>query len=113
MRRNLMSCNARVFLLSTIIVLCAGSSQAQGTAEKLYKTKCVACHAPNGSGDTPAGKKVGARDLRSTEVQSQSDAQLVELVTKGKDKMPAYGKTLKDDEIKDLVAYVRALAKKG
>ena len=104
-----------VLLYSTaavgLLLVCAGSSRAQGR-EKLFKSKCVACHGPEGKGDTPTGKKLGARDLGSTEVQSQSDAQLVELVTKGKGKMPAYGKTLKDDDIKDLVGYVRELAKK-
>ncbi len=39
------------------------------------------------------------------------DAQLTRLITKGKGKMPAYGGKLKDTEIKDLVTYVRSLAK--
>ena len=103
---------ARTFLVFLVAVFCVGSLRAQGAGEKLFKAKCTACHAANGSGDTPAGKKVGARDLRSTEVQSQTDAQLTDLVTKGKGKMPAYGKTLKEDDIKGLVAYVRELAQK-
>ena len=41
-----------------------------------------------------------------------SDADLVQAITSGKGKMPAYGKTLKDSEIKDLAAYVRELGKK-
>jgi mono/diheme cytochrome c family protein len=36
---------------------------------------------------------------------------LVTAVTAGNNKMPAYGKSLKDTEIKDLVAYVRELGK--
>ena len=58
------------------------------------------------------GKKLGARDLGSPEVQKRSDEDLIEAVTKGKNKMPAYGKTLKGDEIKGIVAYIRELAKK-
>ena len=58
------------------------------------------------------GKKLGVRNLASAEVQSQSDAQLAEVVTKGKNKMPAYDGKLKSDEIKELVAYVRELAAK-
>ena len=112
MRRRL----TRVLILCMtaigLVALCAEPSRAQSAGEKLYKSKCVACHGADGKGDTPTGKKLGARDLGSTEVQSQSDAQLIELVTKGKGKMPAYGKTLKDDEIKDLVGYIRELAKK-
>ena len=40
-----------------------------------------------------------------------SDTDLITIVTAGKNKMPAYGKSLKDTEIKDLVAYVRQLGK--
>jgi mono/diheme cytochrome c family protein len=36
---------------------------------------------------------------------------LAETITKGKNKMPAYGGKLKDSEIKELVAYVRQLGK--
>ena len=40
-----------------------------------------------------------------------SDADLAGIISAGKNKMPAYAKTLKDPEIKDLVAYVRSLGK--
>ena len=106
----------RGLLYGAVAVLSASvlavSACAQGGGENLFKSKCVACHGADGRSDTPTGKKLGARDLGSVEVQSQSDAQLVEVVSKGKGKMPAYGKTLRDDEIKGLVAYVRGLAKK-
>ena len=102
----------RISLLLIFFAFSAGPVRAQSAAERLYKAKCVACHGADGKGDTPVGKKLGARDLHSSEVQNQSDAQLIEVLTKGKNKMPAYGKTLKDDEIKDLIAYVRELARK-
>ena len=112
MRQGLVRVLLHSMVAVALLSVSAGSSRAQRAGEKLYKSKCVACHGVDGKGDTPTGKKLGARDLGSTEVQSQSDAQLIELVTKGKGKMPAYGKTLKEDEIKDLVGYVRELAKK-
>jgi mono/diheme cytochrome c family protein len=74
--------------------------------------KCASCHAADGSGDTPAGKKLSVRDFRSEEVQKQTDAQLAEIINKGKNKMPAYEKSLKEAQVKELVAYIRALAKK-
>jgi mono/diheme cytochrome c family protein len=40
-----------------------------------------------------------------------SDAQLSDVITNGKSKMPAYGKSLKPDDIKGLVAYIRTLKK--
>jgi len=96
-----------------LLVLCAQSSLAQSAGESLFKSKCAACHGPDGKGEVPMGKKLGARNLASTEVQSQSDTQLVEVVTNGKNKMPSYDGKLKSDEIKGLVAYIRELAKKS
>jgi hypothetical protein len=45
-------------------------------------------------------------------VQKQSDTDLIAIISKGKEKMPAYEKMLKPDEIKGLVAQVRELAAK-
>ena len=42
-----------------------------------------------------------------------SDAELIKILSKGKNKMPGYAKSLKAEEIKDLVAHVRELAKKS
>lgn len=81
-------------------------------AAALYKTKCQSCHAADGSGNTPMGKKLAARDFGSPEVQKKTDAELTDIVTKGKDKMPAYKGKLTDDQIKQLVAYARELGKK-
>jgi mono/diheme cytochrome c family protein len=85
---------------------------AQSDTEKLYKTKCASCHAADGSGDTPIGKKTGVHDFRSAEVQKMSDAELTAITAKGKNKMPSYEKTLKEAEIKALVAHIRTFAKK-
>ena len=54
-----------------------------------------------------------APDLRSEEVQKQTDAQLVDSTANGKGKkMPAYRDKLTGDQIQQLVAYIRELAKK-
>jgi mono/diheme cytochrome c family protein len=87
-------------------------ARADDTAAKLFQSKCAACHAADGSGNTVAGKALKVVDLLDPEVQKRNDADLIAVVTKGKDKMPAYEKTLKADEIKSLVAYVRELANK-
>ncbi len=89
----------------------AADLRAQGDAAKSFKADCTLCHAPDGSGNSPTGKALKAKDLRSPEVQQQSDADLALAITKGKGKMPAFGAKLKPDEIKGMVAYVRELAK--
>lgn len=100
-----------------ILLLCAGfavlprPAQAQTGSENLYKTKCAACHGADGKGETTVGKANKIRDLGSADVQKQSDDELAGIIGNGKGKMPAYGKSLKADQIKDLVAYIRSLKK--
>jgi cytochrome c6 len=86
------------------------SAHAQNAAAT-YKAKCAGCHGSDGKGGTAPGKALGVHDFASDEVTKMSDDDLIKIVTTGKNKMPAYGKSLKDSEIKDLVAYVRQLGK--
>jgi cytochrome c6 len=80
--------------------------------ENLFKSKCASCHGPDGAGKTAMGTALKIRDLRSDDVQKQTDAELNRIITKGKNKMPAYDGKLKKEQIEELVLYVRKLAKK-
>jgi cytochrome c6 len=106
----------RGFQIAFVSALCAiflvSTARAQGDAAKTYTAKCATCHGADGAGATPAGKALKARDFHSADVQNESDADMTQIIANGKNKMPAYGKQLKDAEIKDLVAYCRALGKK-
>ena len=92
-------------LASGLIAVCSSPAVAQDAAAT-YKAKCAMCHGPDGKGG-----KMGTRDFASPEVKAQTDAQLTDIITKGKGKMPPYGGKLKDTEVKDLVTYIRSLAK--
>jgi mono/diheme cytochrome c family protein len=94
------------------LLLCVPAMRAQGNAEANYKAKCAGCHGPDGTGNTAAGKAMKVRDFHSPEVQKESPAELAEIISNGKDKMPKYADKLKEAEIKDLAAYVLALGKK-
>ena len=89
----------------------AGNVSAQTPGEALYKTKCAACHGADGKGETPSGKANKLQDLGSAEVQKLSDDELNTIIASGKGKMPAYGKSLKPEQIKELVAFTRSLKK--
>jgi cytochrome c6 len=84
------------------------AARAQNASETLYKSKCAACHSADGSGSA-MGKKLGAHDFQAAEVQKISDAELSDIITNGKNKMPAYGKSLSAEDVKGLVAYIRTL----
>src|SRR5580658_4022451 len=79
------------------------AANAQSPAEKNYSKNCAACHGPDGSANTPAGKATKARDFHSPDVLSQTDDQLAAAIAKGKTPMPGYEKQLKPNEITDLV----------
>ena len=101
-------------LIPAVILCCLALSsamQAQSDPAKIFKTNCTLCHGADGSGDNPTGKAFHAKDLRSAEVQKQTDAELAELITKGRGKMPAFGAKIKPDDVTKLVAYLRALPK--
>ena len=95
-------------ILFSLFTTISVSAIAQDSAEALYKSKCAACHGPDGAG-TAAGKKLGAKDFRSPEVTAKTDAELLDITKNGKGKMPAYGKSLTDDQIKSLIKYIRTL----
>ena len=100
-------------LLSAAVVSIAlsGAPLSAQDAAATYKTKCSACHGADGKGETAMGKKFGLKDLASPDVQKMSDDELTAIIADGKDKMPSYKKSLKPDEIKGLVGYIRSLAK--
>jgi mono/diheme cytochrome c family protein len=77
-------------------------------AEALYKSKCQVCHGADGKG-SPAGQKLGVRDFHSPEVAKESDAELITITKDGKGKMPKFGGKLTDDQIKQLIKYIRSL----
>jgi cytochrome c6 len=105
---------AKLTLMAVVISMMGLSrttARADNTAEATYKAKCASCHGPDGKGETAGGKAMKVKDLASADVQKMSDAELSDSITKGKGKMPA-SKTLTPDQVKDLIAYVRAFGKK-
>ena len=88
------------------------SSLAQNSGADIYKSKCQMCHAPDGSGNTPAGKSTKARPFDSPEVLKLSDDELVNVTKSGRAKMPGFAGKLTDDQIKAVIAHIHTLQKK-
>lgn len=107
MLKQLVSHGTIGFLMFTASV--PGLAQSVG---ETYVAKCQMCHAADGSGDTPAGKAMKTRPFKSPDVLKESDTDLIAVIKKGKEKMPAFAGKLTDAQIKDLVAYVHTLQKK-
>ncbi len=100
-------------LMLLAVCFTAPRSVAQASpGEDVFKSKCASCHGPDGAGKTVMGTALKIRDLRSEDVQKQTDADLNRIITKGKNKMPAFDGKLKKEQIEQLVSYVRELGKK-
>jgi cytochrome c6 len=94
--------------MAVALLLAAALPAAADDAAALYKSKCQVCHGADGKG-SPTGLKMGAKDFQSPEVAKQSDADLIKVTKEGKGKMPKYDGKLTDDQIKQLIKYIRSL----
>ena len=107
-------------LLAVLIAPCAfagsGAAAAKGDAaagKVVFTNRCAMCHGPDASGNTPMAKALGATipDYRSKTVQDMKDADLKKQIVDGKDKMPPQS-GLSDDDIANVIAYIRTFAPK-
>jgi mono/diheme cytochrome c family protein len=81
-----------------------------GDAKATFDAQCAKCHGKDGRAHTTRGRLSHARDMTNASWQNEvSDERLFNSITKGKGKMPAYGKKLSEDQIDALVRYVRQL----
>ena len=98
----------------------AAAQTAQGgnaeEGRKLFEQNCAKCHAGDGSGNTPIGRAVGAKDLRSAEAQKMTDAQIFTQIDEGNGNMPSLSNAINQARANDLkervsvlVAYIREL----
>ena len=101
-------CRISAILLCTFAVACACAEQK---AASVYKTNCIACHGATGEADTPAGKALNATSFSTPDSLNKSDAELVAIIKNGKDKMPPWSEVLTDEQVKDVIAYIRTLKK--
>ncbi|MBI3405819.1 MAG: cytochrome c [Acidobacteria bacterium] len=105
-----------VFLLFALCVILVPTLVAAGGDAKagkaVYNKKCASCHGAGGEGKPTLAKalKVEIRDFASKEVQAKTDDQLKKDTVEGVGKMK--GVTgLKDQEVADLIAFIRSLKK--
>ena len=108
--------SVKLFLTLLIVVLASCVAMAQDK-EKSYpgagtfKSKCILCHGADGGGKTPLGKQLQAANLGSKDVQKRSDAELQKIVHDGQTNMPPFGDQLSDEEISQVIRYVRQFGK--
>jgi len=96
-----------VMLLVSMCQLSSVAGADLSSAEATFKSKCAMCHGLEGKGK----RLTKTRPLGSADVQKQSDAELTVIITRGKPpSMPAY-KSMTQDEVKQIIKYIRSLKK--
>lgn len=71
---------------------------------KIYAAQCQNCHGENGVGQIP-----GTPDFSRGQALFKPDMTLVQTIKDGKGMMPAYRGLLTDEELLDVVAFLRTL----
>ncbi len=86
-------------------------------AERLYLGLCATCHGPDGNGSWRAALFLvrPGRLSDAATIDGRSDQYLFDLIRYGgapigRPGMPAFGATLGDDDIREMVGYVRGLS---
>ncbi|AUX32600.1 MULTISPECIES: cytochrome c [Sorangium] len=90
----------------------ASNETDPGLIELAWQRNCSTCHGRAGRGDGPQGPMVRAPDLTDTAWQERvTDAQIAEVIRKGKNKMPAFD--LPQQVIDGLVKRIRTSRASG
>jgi len=109
------------FLLA-FLVPSFGLAQTKGdpkAGKAKYDANCVGCHGASGKGDGPAAAALNPKPQDHTDgkvMNALSDKYLFDIIKDGGAAMkkapfmPASNKKLSDQEISDVVAYIRSLA---
>ncbi len=90
------------------------TAESLAKGKKLYGYDCAMCHGANGDGkgDMASDMKNVTDFTKPDALKSRTDGELFYVIRNGKGEMPPEGDRAKDDDIWNMVNYVRSLAKK-
>ena len=103
---------ALTLLLSLATLPLSADKGDSGKGKTVFSSRCASCHGPDGAGKESIAKmfKVQMRPLGSKEVQAKNEKTLKKDILEGNGKMKPV--KLGEDEVENVVAFVRTLAKK-
>ena len=79
--------------------------------KSIYVEHCAGCHGSEGKGDGYRILGPDPANLTSPSTQKKSDSTLLRTIHEGKPNMPSWKVRLSEQESRDVLAYVRTLAK--
>ena len=94
----------------------AGKAEAEKTGSDIFRIHCLMCHGENGSGDGPAALSLNPKPESFAANQDKlSDAYLFWRISEGglitpfSSAMPSWKSILREEEIWDVISYLRTL----
>jgi mono/diheme cytochrome c family protein len=82
-----------------------------GRGRRVFQRSCSGCHGPDGRGVMRLGLTKPPRDLTNPEFQAAaSDDDLRRVIRVGKNQMPAFGGLMGDEDLSNVIAFIRTLA---
>jgi mono/diheme cytochrome c family protein len=92
----------------------ATSARQEHPGQRTYLQYCSPCHGQKGRGDGPAAVAFHPPPADYTNpdgIPKMTDEQVMEVITKGRGAMPAWGAILTREQLVPLVAYLRELSR--
>lgn len=103
--------NSAVTKTTNAVVDASPAADELAAARKIYSEACVKCHKADGAGGVTVveGKNIKAPNLTVERQKKKPDSDYIEIIENGAldDGMPAFKGKIGDDDIKNLVKYIR------
>ncbi len=91
-----------------------GRKSDLAAGQRIFERKCASCHNTNGDGKTVTGGRFPYANLIDGVWRSDGSAEAIERqIRRGHDPMPKFEGKLTDEEIRQTVAYVLELSRRG
>lgn len=85
-----------------MIGACTGSADPDATGGELYSQFCARCHGVELEGGI--GGALGA----GSDLVDRPDSYVADVIVSGRGSMPAFGRTLSDEQVERVVDFIRA-----
>jgi mono/diheme cytochrome c family protein len=109
----------RILFIAGVLLLCCSNVFADiEQGKRIYRENCAPCHGESGKGDGAGARSLPVRPADHTDavgMNLRSNAFLRDVIAKGgkamglSSFMPAWQGVFKEEEIEDLVSYIRSL----
>ena len=106
----------KLLVFAAVLTFAGSMTLRAADAKEVWDKDCAKCHGADGKGKTKMGEKVGVKDYTDAKVQAEmKDEAMTKAIKEGLKKddktlMKAFS-DLSDEQVKGLVAYVRAFKK--